>query len=528
LTGNRYRDTFVEAYYPAGQHNFNGQWTAGPGSNGFAFADVVLGLPREILAGLDIFDPNYRNSHVMPWVQDDWKITPRLTINLGLRYEWMGKPQANRDTISNFYQTGPNSAEIITPRDTGLEGYFKKPDTLGRGLMMDDNNNFAPRVGFAYQASPKTVVRGAYGVFYQRDAACTWIGMALNPPFVRNGDVVLSVNEQSYHDYPIEDLTTVVNYRSTAKPAMTGMAVDWHEAYVQQWNAFIERQVGTNTVVNVGYVAHHAVGLQRALYPNEPAPAAGNVQLQRPFQTLASVTVRSPSGQSTYNGLEVKGQKRFSGGLSMLGSYTWSRTIDDLRALDLWYLASWKQLSDLNIGHRFSFSGVYEIPFGRGRRFGSHTTALSNAVLGGWQMSAIAVLRSGFPFTVTTAGNIANTGGITQVPIRISDPNLARSVRTEDRFFDTSAFVAPAAFTLGNAGGNPLVGPGFQNVDMSLGKVFRLRERFTAHFRGEFFNILNHPNQGQPGATLGTATFGRITSTTGEPRTLQFGLKLLY
>jgi hypothetical protein len=271
---------------------------------------------------------------------------------------------------------------------------------------------------------------------------------------------VLSV-KQSYHDYAIEDLSPVVNYKSTAKPAMIGMAVAWQEAYVQQWNTFVERAIGANTVAKVGYVAHHAVGLQRALYPNEPAPAAGNVQAGRPFQTLGSVTLRSPSGQSTYNGLEVEGQKRFSGGLSLLASYTWSRAIDDLRALNMWYVASWKQLSDLNTSHRFTLSGVYEIPYGRGRRFESHPPALGHAILGGWQMSAIAVLRSGFPFTVTTAGNIANTGGITQVPIRISDPNLARSARTEDRFFDTNAFVAPAPFNLGNAGGQPPGGAQF-------------------------------------------------------------------
>jgi len=154
----------------------------GPGSAGFAYADLVLGLPREIQAGLDIFDPNLRNSHVMPWAQDDWKVSRRLTINFGIRYEWMGKPQSNRDKIANFYQTSPTSAEIITPQDTGLAGYFKKPDSLGRSLLGNDNNNFAPRVGFALQLDPKSVVRGAYGVFYQRDAACTWVGMALNPP----------------------------------------------------------------------------------------------------------------------------------------------------------------------------------------------------------------------------------------------------------------------------------------------------------------------------------------------------------
>ena len=528
FTGIRYHDTFVEAYYPAGQHSFNGQWTAGAGSAGFAFADTMLGLPREIIASLDIFDPNWRYSHVMPWAQDDWKITPRLTVNLGIRYEWMGKPQSNRNHFSNFYQTGPTTAQIITPIDTGIPGYTLKPDSLGRSLLKNDNNDFAPRAGFAYQVGQNTVVRGAYGLFFQRDAACTWEGMNLNPPFVRTGDVVLAANQQSFQDFPIDDLTPVVNFKSAAKPSIIALATDWKEAYVQQWNVFIERTVAKDMVVKTGYVGHHAVGLPRAVYPNEGPPAAGDVQSRRPFQNISTLTLRQPSGQSTYNGLELEARKRFATGISFITSYTWSRTIDDLRALDMWYGTSWKQLSDLNVSHRFSFSGVYEIPYGHGRKFGSSSPGLANAVLGGWQLSTIAVTRSGYPMTIGLAANVANVGGITQVPNRLKNATLPRSQRTENQFFDTTAFANPAPFTLGNAGGNPLVGPSFQNVDLSAGKVFRFRERFSAQFRAEFFNILNHPNQGTPGATFGTAAFGRITSTTGDPRTLQFGLKLLY
>ena len=132
FTGNRYRDTFPEAIRPAGDHIFNGQWTAGPGSRGFALADALMGLPQRILASIDIFDPNFRHSHAMPWVQDDWKMTRNLTLNLGLRYEWMGRMVANRDKISNFYQTGPNTATIITPQDTGSPLAQVKPDSLGR------------------------------------------------------------------------------------------------------------------------------------------------------------------------------------------------------------------------------------------------------------------------------------------------------------------------------------------------------------------------------------------------------------
>ena len=529
FTGNRYRDTFPEAIRPAGQHNFNGQWTAGANSRGFAFADVLLGLPREILASVDIFDPNFRNSHVMPWAQDDWKITPKLTLNLGLRYEWMGKPQANRDTIANFYQTGPNTAQIITPQDTGIPAFTKKPDSLGRSLLMNDNNNFAPRVGFAYQVEPNTVVRGAYGVFYQRDAACTWIGLSINPPFIRTGDVVLGVDAQSIRDFPVDDLTPVVNFvKPGSKPSLIALNVDWHEAYIQQWNLFVEHTVGQNFVVKAGYVGNHDVGLRRSVPNNEPPPGPGDVQSRRPFQNISSIDMRATNGQSTYNGLELQAQKRYSGGLSFLASYTWSKTLDDVRALDLWFGERWKGISDLNMSQRFSFSGVWEVPYGKGRKFGTSTPAVANAVLGGWQVSSIVVLHTGFPLTVTTTGDNLNTGGVTQVPNRISNPILSKSDRTDTRFFDTSAFVFPDKYALGNAGQNPIFGPGLWNADVSLGKVFPVRERMALQFRSELFNALNHPNAGDPGTSLGSASFGRINSTSGSPRVIQMGLKLLF
>ncbi len=529
FTGNRYRDTFPEAIRPAGDHLFNGQWTAGTGSRGYAFADVMLGLPQEIRASIDIFDPNFRNSQVAPWAQDDWRVTRKLTVNLGLRYEWMGKPQANRDKIANFYQTSPNTAQIITPQNTGAAVAAQKPGTLGRSLLMNDNNNLAPRVGFAYQAKPGTVVRGAYGVFYQRDSACTWIGLSINPPFIRTGDVVLPVSQQSVTNFPINDLGPVVNFVAPgSKPAVTAMNVDWHEAYIQQWNLFVEHTMGQDFVVKAGYVGNHDVGLRRAVPPNEPIPAAGDIQSRRPFQSLGEVTLNSTSGQSTYNGLELEAQKRYTNGLSFLGSFTWSKTLDDVRPFDLWYGARWKQLSDLNIRKRFSFSGVYEVPYGKGRKFGGSSPPIANAVLGGWQLSTIAVARTGYPITVTLPTNVANTVGITQVPNRISNANLPRGQRTDNLFFNTAAFVQPAALTLGNAGGNPVIGPNFENLDLSLGKVFPIREAKAVQFRAEFFNILNHPNSEVPGTSFGTATFGKITATTGDPRTLQFGLKLLF
>jgi hypothetical protein len=330
FSGRRYHDTFPEAIRPAGQHIFDGQWTAGADSRGFALADTLMGLPREIQASVDIFDPNYRNSHVMPWFQDNWKVTPKLMLNLGMRYEWFGRPFAKRDKISNFLPAG--AGKIITPQDTGGGAPFqRRPDNVGRGLLQNDNNNFAPRVGFAYHATDKTVVRGAYGVFYQRDSACTWILMSINPPFIRTGDVRLNVNQQSIRDFPVDDLTPVVNFVNPgSRPALFAINIDLHDAYVQQWNLYVEHSVSQSMVVKAGYVGNHSVGLRRFLFPNSPRPAAGDIQARRPFQDIGSVRTATSDGQSTYNGFELELEKRYSKGLSFIAAYTASKTLDNM------------------------------------------------------------------------------------------------------------------------------------------------------------------------------------------------------
>ena len=181
------------------------------------------------------------------------------------------------------------------------------------------------------------------------------------------------------------------------------------------------------------------------------------------------------------------------------------------------------------MAHRFSLNGVWELPVGRGRRIGSQMHSALNFLLGGWQMSAMLVLRTGNPFTIGILGDNLNTGGgYTQVPHRISEPTLPRGDRTRARFFDTSAFVRPALYEIGNAGRNILIGPGARNLDGSISKQFRLDETKTFQFRAEFFNATNHPNWANPGATLGTAAFGTITNNDNLPRVMQLGLKFLF
>jgi hypothetical protein len=243
---------------------------------------------------------------------------------------------------------------------------------------------------------------------------------------------------------------------------------------------------------------------------------------------LGEVTLFSFNGQSSFNDLEVEAQKRYNNGLTITSSFTWSKNLDDLTPIDMWYGSSWKEVSLLNIGKRFSFASVYELPYGRGRRFGANSPTVVNALLAGWQLSALMEIRSGYPLNLTDSGNIANTGGITQVPDVIGNGNLPPGQQTRNAYFNTAAFAAPAAYTLGDFQPYSIVGPSFQNLDSSLSKTFPLKERMALQFRSEYFNVLNHPNWGNPGTTLGTASFGRITSNISTPRTLQFALKFLF
>ena len=522
FTGNRYRDTFPEAIRPAGQHSFNGQWTAGAGSRGFALADMLMGLPRGILASIDIFDPNFRNSQAMPWIQDDWKITRKLTLNLGLRYEWFGRMVANRDKISNVFFSGPGAARIITPADN--------TPGLGRSLLHNDNNNFAPRFGFAYALASKMAVRGAYGVFSQRYSAQDAIGLSINPPFIRTGDVTLGVNANDLRAFPIDDLTPVVNFLNPAsRPAMLAIDVNAGDGLVQQWNFFVERGLGQNMVLKAGYVGTKSNGLDIFRNPNTPKPGPGDVQSRRPYNNISTIRLSKSELFANYHGLEMSAEHRFAHGINFTTGYTWSRTIDNNGTLDPYNTSLDKALSNFHLAHRAFSSAVWEVPFGRGRRFGGSSHGVVDAIAGGWQVSTFLVLATGNPLTITTLGDILNTGGgYTQVPIRTGQVNYNAGDRTRSKFFNTDVFTRPAQYQLGNAGRNILIGPGSRNIDLSVNKEFRVAEKKSVQFRAEFYNSTNHPNWGNPGTTLGTASFGVITSNSNLPRDIQLGLKFRY
>ncbi|MGH9955667.1 MAG: hypothetical protein ACREBC_00895, partial [Pyrinomonadaceae bacterium] len=321
---------------------------------------------------------------------------------------------------------------------------------------------------------------------------------------------------------------------------------DLRTPYMQHWNLNVQRQLGRNRVFELAYVGSKGTKLLSARDLNQPQPSAlppGLPFVPRPDPQFDEInTIESRAG-SNYHSLQARLQQRLSKGLVMLGSYTWSKSIDDASNFfpsagdpnypqNSYDLRAERGRSNFDVRHRLSVSYVYDLPIGKGR------TCLANnggwsTLLTGWQTSGIITLQSGRPFTVALLREFDNSGtGISALGFGANDrPNVAGNPvldqRTPDRWFNTSAFIIPPSGTFGNAGRNILDGPGFHNVNASLSKNTKLSERFNLQFRTEVFNLFNHPNFNLPDNFLGSPTFGRITSAR-DPRHIQFGVKLLF
>jgi hypothetical protein len=287
------------------------------------------------------------------------------------------------------------------------------------------------------------------------------------------------------------------------------------------------------TVGYIGIGAHHMIV---PLDYNVPyGPAATPVASRRNFPYYTGVTRQLPMGNSLYSGLTWKMEKRFSKGISFLSAFTWSHNMDDYVELNNgtsgngavapWNIALNRGNSYSDIRRQWALSAAYELPIGKGKAW-LNRGGVVNTVLGGWQVASLVAMRTGSPFTVVTSGGITNAGGSDR-PNRIGNGTLPGGQQTIDRWFDTSAFVVQPQFTYGNSGRNILFGPGLRNLDLSLSKSFAITESKRLQFRAESFNFTNTPAFGQPAATLNVPGVGQITSTAGDPRRIQFGLKFI-
>lgn len=531
----RHRDTFPEIIFPRGIFTFDGRFSDGgsasgsitPGSptNATALADYLLGLPVNSLASINEFDPHFVNTDLYPWVQDDWRATPTLTLNFGLRYEWSGRPVSQNNTISNIDFSG-GTAQLVTARDYKQFGF-------PRSLVNNDNNDFAPRLGFAWSPAKHSgyVLRGGYGWFYQRETSNSWEDLSINPPFI---------NQTSFNLDPTQVASFDLHNPFALAPPIPlltfAMQKDWRDGYVQEWNLDQQYAITQQLVLDIGYVGNKGTKLPDAIPINEAVPGPGDPQTRRPYQNFGSITFRDSESSATYHALQARLERRFANGLSFLAAYTFSKTINDQSLYetdtggpqDIRNLKAEKGLAPQDVRHRFVMSYVYELPLGHGKRFGSSASGVMDQLIGGWQINGITTFQSGQPLTAIMGFDNANVGDGTARPDQIVDnPNISRGDRSRTHWFDTGAFV-PAAFgTFGNAARNNIIGPGLNNFDFSVLKSFRVSEQKRMEFRAEMFDLFNHTNFTTVGNVIGTGSFGQLTASR-DPRVIQFGLKALF
>ncbi len=481
---------------------FNGTYT------GIGLGDFLLGYTQQVQTSAQQQINTIQQNVYHSYVQDDWKATKRLTLNLGVRYEITTPFIEKDDKQSNLVlDQGPCYLQIIQVADAGKCG-------VGRALVHNDYNNIAPRLGLAFQLNQKTVIRSGFGVFYGRDEN---VGITRrlpsNPPWVNSSTFTGS---QTVPAILLKDgIPATAGVGGNANADVNTFPLNGRTTYVIQWNLNAQRELGGGFLAQVGYTGSQSHKLMQVVNVNQATPGTGDVN--------------APLGNSNYHALLAKLERRFSKGLSLLASYTYGHSIDDGRGgnepgdtapQNMRDLAANRGSSNYDIRHRFVLSGLYQLPFGK-------SPGLRSALIRDWQVSGIWSLQTGLPFTVTLTPDPTATGAAAR-PNRLRDGALPADQRSASRWFDTTAFVAPSCPCFGNSGRNILRGPGFANVDFSLVREFRFNERWRLQLRSEAFNLFNHPNLGTPASNIGAAGVGIIGAVVNSERQIQMALKLYF
>jgi hypothetical protein len=509
--------------FARGVYSFNGQFTrttAGTQAGGDSMADALLGLTSnaQLSAVLDNRRLNLSGEY---FIQDNWKVTPKLTLNIGLRYEYQSPYVEQNDRVANFVisRTDPDFGKIIFPRGDSVEQ---------RSFRKRDLNNIAPRVGFAYQLSDKTVLRGGYGIFYLGTFSLpTGATPDYNPPFYLQVNIpTQAAAATSTHRIQDGFSANALNPTVLAGRSLAATWPDsWSDGKTHQWNVNVQRSLPGNSLVSLAYVGSTTDSRSGVADINQPAPGPGANNPRRAFPEFANIQMLAPVETANYQGLEAKFERRFSGGFSILNGYTFSKTLEGGIGQQTSILKPENRLSIQHLPHRFFTAAVWDLPFGTGRRWESAGPLAR--VIGGWQISPIFEAQRGLYFSPGVNGNPANTTG-GQRPDRLRDGNLPRSQRRPERWFDPTAFAVPAPFTFGNSAANVLEGPGLINLDVSLARTFRFTERVSLDFRSEFFNIFNEAHFTFPSAVVNIANAGTISETATSMRQIQFGMKLVF
>jgi hypothetical protein len=561
----RYWDPlFTDSSNYQGLWSFTGVNTQNPArtaGTGDAFADWLLGYPNSSGRAYpgDWFGGNATYWHF--FAQDDYKVNNRLTLNLGLRYEYSPWMQGYKDQLGTFDATSPKP--IIVASNTNqidLSSQFSAPTAyalfqnliqtshqagLPISITYPDNNQWAPRFGLAWRPfGQTTVIRGGYGIFYEMENTDGRVNRNILP-FLLSETVFNTANAVPNR--------TLGNFFLGQPLGSAGVNPNINPTYAhlrrgadQHWNAGIQQQLARDMVLEVNYVGNHGTHLNSTNPSNDPLPGAGAIQARRPYPAFGSINYFSQDMSSQYNALQVKAEKRYGSGLWYLLSYTYSKsiTIQDTPAAggDFYWE---RALASFDIPQNIAFNIGYELPFGKGKRFLSNAGALMQGAFGGWRVQGITIFRSGQPFTPTISRDVANTGVGNQRPNVIGTPLIvgaptcwfyvaANPACVALAPSASSAFALPGNFTYGNAGANILRSQWLKNLDVSLFKEFPVTESSLLQFRAEFFNVTNTPTFGIPNTasfgaaanpTIDTSSGGVVTNSANNPRLVQFALK---
>lgn len=531
-------------------------------ATGSAWSDFLLGRPFLGLIGTGIDRSRQKSNYLGLYFNDAFRVTPRLTISFGLRYDLSqpprardGRAQAFNRVTGNFVvipQNGQLPPEVNSPVNQFYNAAFgttfvtPNQDGLPSNLTRIDWKNWAPRVGFAFDISGngKTVLRAAYGIYTGiRELYTTGGQIAAAPPFYS----IATLLDLARFGVPVPPATFEEGFLGgNLAPGGDSPNPDSFDGYVQKYTLDIQQQLGEDFVVQLIYsgsiaihINHFSQQANQGL-PNLPGQRRGF----RPHSTAGLLLVEEDDITSTYHSGTLRVAKRLSGGLSFNSFYTWSKSIDTGSTLaetsgsptfaaDSYNQAAEKALSSFDVRHRFVTNFIWELPLGTGKRFVS--SGAWGRILENWQIAGILTFQSGQPLTPQLSGSLDGTLSSAERPDRICDGNLPSSQRTPERWFDTSCFTFPPIFfdalgpysIPGNSGRNVLIGPGVKTFDFSVEKQIPITERNKLAFRWEIFNLTNHPNFRLPGRLTGTPNFGRVTSAK-DPRLMQFSLRYTF
>ncbi len=537
----RWIPLFTDSKQFQGAWSFDGSITqnaASPAGTGDAFADFMLGYARQVTRAFPADTFGGQATYWHGYAQDDYKVSQRLTLNLGLRYEYSPWLSGYLGQLGTFDPT--SSRPLIIASDTdqiNLGAQFAGPSAyslfqnfiqtssqagLPLSITSTDTKQFGPRLGFAWRPfGERTVVRGGYGIFYEQESS----GDRVNNNMVPFRLDQTAFNDQSPPVRTMGDFFLGTQLTTAAAPTIGAASTHQRMGRDQHFSFGAQHEIAAFTVIEVNYVGNIGSDLNGTTNINIPAPGPGGIQARRPYPQFGSISYFDDNLSTTYHSLQTSVEQRSHNGLWYLVSYTFSKSMTTQNTPAVGgNIGREKSLSAFDIPHNLAVSVGYELPVGRDKHFLSQANSLVDAMLGGWQMQGIYVWRSGRPFTPTISGDRANTGVGSQRPNRVGSGELDNP--TVDLWFDKTAFVVPAQYTYGNAGGNILREDRYVTLDFSLFKQFRLANGHRLQFRAEAFNLTNTPAFNMPASTaIDTAGGGRVTSTSNTPRQMQFALK---